>query len=71
MENVELLSTLEETIIEHIKNNYHLLLNDEAKIKSDFFNQDIRRLTYCFRINTKVDGWKEIVYEFKIAIKSL
>lgn len=70
MKEKEILVTIKNDILNHIKDNYDLLLNEDAKITVSDYDGDkeVRRLAYYYKL--LVDGkWFDIAYDFKIRIK--
>lgn len=65
----EILNLVEDDLLVHIKDNFFLLKKEEAKIPSNYDNQeDVRRLYYFFKIKNG-EELVTVAYELKIAMK--
>ena len=67
MNNVEVLNSVKKDLLQHIDDNFSLLLEDKAKIKVDYTTDDLRRLAYHWKVLTD-NGWKLISYDIIIGI---
>ena len=68
MKNI--IEVIKSDVLNHIKDNYDLLLNEDAKItSSNHGTEDVRRLTYFYK--QLLNGeWFDVAYDFKIMIQS-
>lgn len=67
MDNVEVLKSAKKDLLQHLEDNFSLLLEDKAKLKVDYSDDDVRRLAYHWKILTD-SGWKNISYDLVVVI---
>jgi len=70
MEYGKVLLDIRKDILTHIEDNYHLLLDDKAKVTVlDYGEADSRRIAYLYKLHLGNGVWVDVSYNLLISIK--